>query len=143
MGGSMMWRLAGLVLLGLAAAMAWFFILGPLEQAQAQAPGVRYSTKAFVFVGFAAVFGAFFLLMGNSVAYRHAEKQSPTAAGWVLLVLSAAVSGAGFWWAERQFEALGYAYSGANPSHPPVVTPFVFPAPPPVARPTFSAPAER
>ena len=46
----------------------------------------------------------------------------------MLLLLSLAVSGAGFWWAERQFEALGYAYSGAAPA--PKATPFVFPKPP-------------
>ena len=98
---------------------------------------VKYSTKAFVFVGFAAVFGAFFVLTGGSVPYRNVEKQSPTAAGWVLLLVSVAVSGAGFWWAERQFETFGYAYSGAAPA--PKATPFVFPTPPPMApRPTFS-----
>ena len=42
---------------------------------------MKYSTKAFVFAGFAAVFGAFFVLTGGSVPYRNVEKQSPPAAG--------------------------------------------------------------
>ena len=138
MGASLKWRLFGLLFVVLATAVAWYFILGPLEQARAQAPDVRYSTRAFVLVGFAAVFGLFFIVTGGSVAYRNAEKQTPTAAGLILFLLAMAVSGAGFWWAERQFEALGYSYSGAPPV--PKATPFVFPTPPPVERPTFSPP---
>jgi hypothetical protein len=144
MSGDLKYRLSGLLSLALAAGVLWYFILVPLEQARAQMPHVNYSIKAFVLIGFAAVFGVFFMLFGGSVPYRNVEKKTATPAGWVLLVLSAALSGAGFWWADRQFTQLGYAYPGASPSHAPAVTPFVFPSPPPMApRPTFAAPAER
>ena len=110
MSGNILARLGGLICLAAAAAFAWFFIWLPLEAARAHAPEVEYSVKAFVFVPFAAVFGLFFLIFGDSVDYRNAEKQTPTAAGWILFLVAAAAGGLGFWWFDGQFEALGYGY---------------------------------
>ena len=109
MGANILYRLGGLFCLAAAAAFGWFFIWLPLQAAQAQAPDVEYSTKAFVFVPFAAVFGLFFLIFGDSVPYRDAERQTATPAGWLLLLVAAVASGMGFWWFNAQFDALGYA----------------------------------
>jgi hypothetical protein len=109
MGTNILYRIGGLFSLAVAAGFGWFFILQPLHQAQAHAPQVEYSIKAFVLVPFAAVFGLFFVLFGDSVAYRNVEKQTPTAAGWVLLLLAIVAGGLGFWWFLAQFDALGYA----------------------------------
>lgn len=133
MSNSMMARLGGLLALAVALGFGWFFIWEPLQAAQAHAPEVDFSTKAFVLVPFAAVFGAFFVIFGDSVPYRHVEKQSPTAAGWVLLLVAAAVGGLGFWWFDAKFDELGYAMPGQYPSHQ-QLTPL------PDGRPTFSTP---
>ena len=129
MSSSMMARLGGLLCLAIAAGFGWFFIWEPLQAAQAQAPEVEYSTKAFVLVPFAVVFGVFFVIFGDSVPYRHVEKQSPTAAGWALLLVAAVVGGLGFWWFDAKFDELGYTYPGGVPSHQ-QLTPL------PVGRPT-------
>lgn len=108
MAGGLLNRLGGLLCLAIAAGFGWFFIWQPLEAARAHAPEVQYSIKAFVLVPFAAVFGLFFLAVGDSVPYRNVEKQVPTAAGWVMLLIAAAASGLSFWWFSAQFDALGY-----------------------------------
>lgn len=133
MSSSMLARLGGLLCLAIAAGFGWFFIWEPLQAAQAGAPEVHYSTKAFVLVPFAAVFGLFFVIFGDSVPYRHVEKQSPTAAGWVLFLVAAVIGGLGFWWFDAQFDALGYTYPGGVPSHQ-QLTPL------PDGKPTFSTP---
>jgi hypothetical protein len=130
MSGSIMARLGGLLCLALAAGFGWFFIWEPLQAAQAGAPEVNFNTKAFVLVPFAAVFGVFFLIFGDSVPYRHVEQQKPTAAGWVLVLAAAAVGGVGFWWFDAKFDELGYAMPGQYPSHQ-QLTPL------PDGRPTF------
>ena len=106
----MAYRIGGLLCLALAAAFGWFFIWRPLEAVHAHAAEVEYSIKAFVLVPFSAVFGLFFLLFGDSVPYRNVEKQSFTAAGWILVLLAAGASGLSFWWFKAQFAALGYGY---------------------------------
>lgn len=110
MSGNILYRLGGLICLAVAAAFGWFFIWLPLQAAQAHAPEVDYSIKAFVLVPFAAVFGLFFLLFGDSVPYRNVEKQTPTGAGWLLFLVAGLASGVGFWWFNSRFEALGYGY---------------------------------
>lgn len=135
MSGSILARLGGLLCLGIAAGFGWFFIWEPLQAAQAGAPEVRYGIKAFVLVPFAAVFGLFFLIFGNSVPYRHVEQQKPTAAGWILLLVAAAVGGAGFWWFQAKFDALGYAAPEQYPSNQ-QLTPL------PDGKPTFGVPEQ-
>jgi hypothetical protein len=129
-------RLGGLLCLAVAAGFGWFFIWEPLQSAQAHAPEVHFSTKAFVLVPFAAVFGVFFLIFGDSVPYRHVEAQKPTVAGWALLLIAAALGGLGFWWFDAKFDALGYAYPGQMPSHQ-QLTPL------PNGKPTFAAPGRQ
>ena len=108
MGENVTYRLGGLLCLAIALGFGWFFIWLPLQAAQAHAPEVEYSIKAFVLVPFAAVFGLFFLIFGGSMSYRNVERQMPTAAGWVLFLLAALASGLSFWWFKAQFAALGY-----------------------------------
>jgi hypothetical protein len=108
MSGGIGHRLGGLICLLVAAGFGWFFIWQPLQQAQAQAPQVEYSIKAFVLVPFAAVFGLFFLLFGDSVPYRNADKQNFTAAGWIVFIVAIVASGIAFWWFKTLFAALGY-----------------------------------
>lgn len=117
MSGSVMARFGGLLCLAVALGFGWSFIWQPLQAAQAHASEVEYSTKAFVLVPFAAVFGVFFLIFGDSVPYRHVDKQSPTAAGWALFLIAAAFGGLGFWWFDAKFDELGYTYPGGVPSH--------------------------
>ena len=117
MGANLLYRLGGLVCLAIAAGFGWAFIWLPLLAARAQAPEVEYSTKVFVLVPFAAVFGLFFLLFGDSVPYRNVEKQTPTAAGWALFFAAAVAGGIGFWWFDAKFDELGYALPGQYPSH--------------------------
>ncbi|MEO5587315.1 MAG: hypothetical protein ABIQ81_06440 [Novosphingobium sp.] len=117
MSSSTMARFGGLLCLVVALGFGWFFIWQPLQAAQAHAQEVEYSTKAFVLVPFAAVFGLFFLIFGDTVAYRHVEKQSPTAAGWVLFLVAAVIGGLGFWWFDAKFDQLGYTYPGGVPAH--------------------------
>lgn len=133
MSGGIAYRLGGLLCLAVAAAFGWFFIWQPLQAAQAHAPEVEYGIKAFVLVPFAAVFGLFFLLFGDSVPYRNVEKQTPTAAGWVLFLLAAGAGALGFWWFDARFDELGYAIPGQYPSNQ-QLTPL------PDGRPTFTAP---
>jgi hypothetical protein len=109
MSGGIGHRIGGLICLLVAAGFGWFFIWHPLQQAQAHSPEVEYSIKAFVLVPFAAVFGVFFLLFGDSVPYRNAEKQNFTAAGWILFLVAMVASGLAFWWFKTQFAALGYS----------------------------------
>lgn len=108
MSSSILHRLGGLLALAIGAATAWWFILGPLAAARAGAPEVSYSTKAFVLAPFAIVFGLFFILFGDRVPYRHVEKQAPTTAGWILLVVAGAASAACFFLFKQQFASLGY-----------------------------------
>lgn len=110
MASNLLHRLGGLLCLAIAAGFGCYFIWLPLQEAQAQAAEVHYSIKAFVLVPFSAVFGLFFLLFGDSVPYRNVEKQSFTAAGWILVLLAAGASGLSFWWFKAQFAALGYGY---------------------------------
>ena len=101
-------RLGGVLVLSIGAVIGWFFILGPLHQAQAGAPTVRYSLKAMVLVPACLVFGLAFLVGGDKLAYRDAERKRLTPLGWVLMVIFAAAAALCYWWFTQQFAALGY-----------------------------------
>lgn len=131
-------RLLGLLCLLVAAAAAWWGIWQPLQLAAAQEQRVRYGLTVFVLVAAASVFGLFFAVFGDSVPYRDAARQRFTAAGWVLLLLIAAGSGAGFWWFKSRMEALGYGYSGASPAPRATLAPPYDP-PPTVRQPDFTS----
>lgn len=135
MGGAILARLGGVLALAVAAGFGWFFIWEPLQAARAGAAEVHYSIKAFVLVPFAAVFGLFFVIFGNSVPYRNVEKQTPTAAGWLLFAIAALAGGLGFWWFDREFDRLGYAMPGQYPSNQ-QLTPL------PEGRPSFTVPEQ-
>lgn len=135
MSGSILARLGGLLCLAVALGFGWFFIWEPFQAARAGAPEVEFSTKAFVLVPFAAVFGLFFAIFGDSVPYRNVEKQTPTAAGWILFLIAAAAGGLGFWWFDREFDRLGYAMPGQYPAQQ-QLTPL------PEGRPTFTVPEQ-
>lgn len=135
MRSSLLARFGGLLCLAVALGFGWFFIWEPLQAARAGAPEVKFGTKAFVLVPFAAVFGLFFVIFGNSVAYRHVERQVPTAAGWILFLIAAVAGGLGFWWFDREFDRLGYARPGQYPSQQ-QLTPL------PGGRPSFTVPEQ-
>lgn len=135
MSGAILVRLGGLLCLAVALGFGWFFIWEPLQAARAGAPEVEFSTKAFVLVPFAAVFGLFFLIFGDSVPYRHVEQQKPTMAGWLLFLIAATAGGLCFWWFDREFDRLGYAMPGQYPSQQ-QLTPL------PDGRPNFTVPEQ-
>lgn len=103
-----MHRLGGLLCIAIALGAGWWGIWQPYQEALAGVPEVRYSIKVFVLVPAALVFGLFFLLVGDSVPYRDAAAQKLTPAGWLLMLVVALGSGAGFWWFKQAFAALGY-----------------------------------
>jgi hypothetical protein len=108
MGTDLKARLGGLACLLLAAAFGAWGIWQPLSRAAAGDPTVSYSVKVFVLVPMAAVFGLFFVIFGDRIPYRNAERQSLTPAGWALMGVATVAAGVGFWWFKAQFEALGY-----------------------------------
>ncbi len=110
----MMYRLGGLLCLLIAAAVGWWGIWLPLQDAAAAAPTIKFSTTPFVLVPMATVFGLFFVLVGDSVPYRDVERRTFTKAGWVLMALATLASGAGFWWYQNRIEDLGYIHPGGG-----------------------------
>lgn len=109
MSQSILHRLGGLVCLIGAGGFGWFFILKPLQAAQAHAAEISYNNKIFILAPALVVFGLFFLIAGDRWPYRDVEKQRPTTAGWILLAVTAIAAIAGFWWFDQQFKALGYS----------------------------------
>ncbi len=75
-------RAGGLLLLLVGAATALFFLLRPLQDAQAGVAEIHYQLKVFVIVPACIVFGLGFLLAGNGLRYRDAEtRTSPRPGG--------------------------------------------------------------
>lgn len=101
-------RLGGLLVLAIGAVIGWFFILGPLHQAQAGASTVRYSLKAMVLVPGCLVFGLGYLLGGDRLVYHDAQRKRPTPAGWALIAAFLVLAALFYWWFKQQFAALGY-----------------------------------
>ncbi|CAJ0815132.1 MULTISPECIES: hypothetical protein [Ralstonia] len=90
-------------MLAIGAGIAWFFfILGPLRQAQAAATTVRYSLRVMVLLAGCLVFGLGLLIGSDKLAWHDAQRASASPR-------SAGRSSAGFyWWFKQQFSALGY-----------------------------------
>jgi hypothetical protein len=45
---------------------------------------------------------------GERLQYRNAQHSNFTVTGWVLFLVAAAVTAAGYFWFQQQFAALGY-----------------------------------
>jgi hypothetical protein len=101
-------RAGGFLLLLVGAAIAWFFLLRPLQEAQAGVAEVHYQLKAFVIVPACLVFGLGFLFAGDGLKYRNADHKNLTVTGWILFAIVAILTAAGYWWLQQQFSALGY-----------------------------------
>ena len=101
-------RLGGVVVIVLGVVLLWFFLLGPLRAAQAGAPEVSYSMRAFILVPFCLIFGIAFVLFGDRFEYRTADHKNLTAIGWALFAGVCALTALGWWWFDGQFTALGY-----------------------------------
>lgn len=101
-------RLGGLALIAIGLGLGWFFVLGPIQDAQQGAHEVHYFLKAFLAVPACVIFGIGFVARGDRLNYRDAARQRLTATGWVLMVLVALATAGGFWWVQQQFAALGY-----------------------------------
>jgi hypothetical protein len=108
MGEHTAYRLGGLALILLSVAFGWWGIWQPYHAALAHDPQVSYHVRIFVLVPLAFVFGAFFLLFGNTIPYRDAVQRKFTTAGWVLMVVVTCVSGVAFFGLTRMFGELGY-----------------------------------
>jgi hypothetical protein len=101
-------RAGGLLLVILGGMVAWFFLLGPLREAQAGVPEIRYQLKGFLLVPLCVVFGAAFLLGGSGLNYRDVERRQLTLTGWLLFAVIAVLTAVGYWWLQREFAELGY-----------------------------------
>ena len=133
-------RAFGLACLVVAVAAAWWGIWEPLRAAEAGAERVRYSISVFVLVPAAGVFGLFFLIAGDRVPYRDGARKIPTPTGWVLLLLMAAGSAAGYAWFKERMTGAGHAASGAARVPPAgAFTPPPIPRPPHVDQPDFTS----
>lgn len=111
MSANLKWRLIGAALIALGAAVAWFFALGPLRDAQAGASQVSYEIKAFVAAPVAIVTGLFLVVggaaMGELVTGMPRTRQQRL---WALAAVALALA-AGFgawWWFEGELQRLGY-----------------------------------
>ncbi|KQT44266.1 hypothetical protein ASG47_17065 [Devosia sp. Leaf420] len=101
-------RLGGLAIVLIGFACLYFFLLVPLQQAQAGVPEVHYELKVFALVPLCFVFGAIFLVFGDGFDYRTPDHQNLTAKGWIAFAVVAVLTGLGWWWFDSQFAALGY-----------------------------------
>ena len=101
-------RLGGLLAIAIGAAVFWFFILWPLQRAQAGVEQINLELKAFALVPLCLVFGLAFLVLGDRFDYRTAKHDNLTPRGWAFFVVVMALTGLGYWWFSSQFSALGY-----------------------------------
>lgn len=104
-------RLLGLAGIVSGAALGWFLIWRPLEQARAGVPEISMSINGgFVLVPMLLVLGVIYSIGGARVKYRDTSVHPPRPLPmlWVMMVLMLAVAGALFWYTETQFAALGY-----------------------------------
>ena len=102
------YRLGGVLCLVVAAAVTWLAIWRPLQDASAGAEIVRWMPRTTVLVALCAVFGSYFLVTGNRFPYRDAHRQTLTPVGWVLFVVVAITSLAGFFGMDAALRSLGY-----------------------------------
>ncbi|WP_117195992.1 hypothetical protein [Rhizobium terrae] len=105
----MKYRLGGLLVLLVGAAVAWVAIWQPLHQAQLGADTVAWMPRIVVLLAVCAVFGLYFLLTGNRYPYRDVERRTLTTAGWILFAITAAAAIAGFFWMDMTLKSLGYS----------------------------------
>ena len=101
-------RLGGVVCLLVAAAVAWWGVWLPLEEARAGAAEVRWPLRVVVLVPLAAVFGLFFLIAGARYPYRDAARQTLTPVGWALFAVIAVAALSSYLWVSTTLSALGY-----------------------------------
>ncbi|MDB5587865.1 MAG: hypothetical protein JWP26_2835 [Devosia sp.] len=101
-------RLGGLASIAIGVAVGWFFLWLPLQEAQSGAPEVSYQLKAFILVPLCIIFGVGFVVAGERLQYRNAQHSNLTVTGWVLFIVAAALTAAGYFWFQQQFAALGY-----------------------------------
>jgi hypothetical protein len=104
----MLGRLLGLLILAIGLGVLYYFLLLPLQQAQAGVAEIRYSLRAFFFVPFCVIFGLAFMIGGSNLNYRNVEAKSLNPLGWTLFGLVVVLTGIGWWWFDQQFTALGY-----------------------------------
>lgn len=105
-------RLGGMLTLAGAVLVGWFFIMRPLQQAQAGVQQIDFYGKAvFVLFPLMVVWGVTFLIGGEKARYRDTSVHppKPTALGWVLMVVSLLAAGLCFWWIDARFTELGYS----------------------------------
>lgn len=117
MAGNLKWRLIGLVLIALGGAVAWFFGLGPIEEARAGAQRVSYDMRVFVAAPFAIVIGLFLLAFGERIGPMISgplagRTQTASAGQKVLVLMMLLIAGAAslgaWWWFDNEVRALGY-----------------------------------
>jgi hypothetical protein len=121
MSANLKWRLVGIALIALGAAIAWIFGLGPLREAQAGAARVSYDVKAFVAAPSAIVFGLFLVVGGESVGTMiggplAGRFQTASSGQKLMLVAMLAWAGlasfAAWYWFDAELTRLGYLSAG-------------------------------
>ncbi|MCJ9754785.1 hypothetical protein MOV61_29065 [Neorhizobium sp. BETTINA12A] len=102
------YRLGGLLVLVIGAAVGWSAIWQPLQQAELGADSVTWMPRIVVLLAVCAVFGLYFLFTGNRYPYRDVERSTLTTAGWILFAITAVAAVAGFFWMDMTLKSLGY-----------------------------------
>ena len=106
--GEVKYRLGGLLVLIVGAAVGWSAIWQPLQQAELAADSVIRMPRVVVLLAVCAVFGLYLLFTGNRYPYRDVERSTLTTAGWILFAIIAVAAITGFFWMDMTLKSLGY-----------------------------------
>lgn len=108
----MKFRLLGILFLIGGLVAGWFWGLGPLREAQAQAPVVEYSMNTFMVVP-AAIFIGFLLIFGGERVWAVVHGTPDNARDWIYRLVLVAAVGLVAWvswtWFDGRMTALGYS----------------------------------
>jgi hypothetical protein len=107
----MKFRLLGVLFLIGGLAAGWFWGLGPLREAQAHAPIVKYSMKTFMVVPLSIVIGLLLIGWGERVwALVNGAPENPRILAYriVMIAVVGLIAWGSWTWFDGQMTALGY-----------------------------------
>lgn len=109
-------RAAGVGLILLGCALAYWSIYEPLHLAQTGAAEVSYQFKGVLIVPFGFVAGLAYLVGGEKIDphLRQPGGQRPTVLGMVVTAAALGLGGLLYWWFSQQLTAMGYVEAAAR-----------------------------